>query len=72
MAGIHLELAVVGPEVDRRRDGRNTALVDHVCCLCASNGELLVGVFLPVAEEEGELCEEAVVHVAHELNGRGG
>jgi hypothetical protein len=42
----------------------------HLGRLSAANGELQVGVFLPVAEEERELGEEAVVDVADELDGR--
>jgi hypothetical protein len=38
--------------------------------LCkASDGELEIGIFLPVAEEERELGEKTVVDIAHELDG---
>ena len=44
-------------------------MTDHLGRLGASNGKLQVGILLPVAEEERKLREEAVVHVAHELDG---
>jgi hypothetical protein len=43
----------------------------HFSRLRAANRELEIGIFLPVSEKEGELVEEAVVDVAHELDGRG-
>lgn len=66
---VHLEGAVVGPQVDRGCDARDTALVDHLGRLGAANGELEVGILLPVSEEERELGQEAVVHVAHQFDG---
>lgn len=42
----------------------------HLGRLSAANGELDIGIFLPVSEEERELCEEAVVDVANQLDGR--
>ena len=32
------------------------------------DGELEVCIFLPVSKEEGKLCEEAIVYVAHKLD----
>jgi hypothetical protein len=43
----------------------------HLGRLGAANRELEVGILLPVSKEERELCKEAVVGVAHELDGRG-
>jgi hypothetical protein len=40
MTDLHLERAVVGPQIDRARDGAHTALVDELGGLRASNGEL--------------------------------
>lgn len=42
----------------------------HLGRLGAADGELEIGIFLPVSEEEREFGEEAVVDVADELNGR--
>jgi hypothetical protein len=69
MTDLHPERAVVGPQIDRARDGAHTALVDELGGLRASNGELQIGVLLPVPEEERELGEKTVVDVAHELDG---
>jgi hypothetical protein len=69
MTDLHLERAVIGPQIDRARDGAHTALVNKLGGLRASNSKLQIGVLLPVAEEERELREEAVIHVAHELDG---
>lgn len=70
MARIHLEGAVVCPEVNGRRNARYTSLVNHLRRLSTAYRELEIGIFLPVSEEERELPEEAVVHVAHQLNSR--
>ena len=43
----------------------------HLGCLGTAYGKFEVGILLPVAEEERELCEETVVDVAHQLDGRG-
>lgn len=69
MTGLHLEGAVVSPQIDRGRYGAHTALIDEFGGLWASDPELEIGVLLPEAEEERELGEEAVVHVAYELDG---
>jgi hypothetical protein len=69
MRRVHLECAVVGPQVYRRCDARDTALVDHLSSLGTANGELQVGILLPVAEEQRELGEEAVVDVANQFDG---
>jgi hypothetical protein len=66
---VHLEGAVVGPQVYGGCNTRDAALVDHLGRLGAANGELEVGVLLPVSEEEGEFGQEAVVYVAHQLDG---
>jgi hypothetical protein len=42
----------------------------HLRRLRTANRELEIGVFLPVSEEEREFSEEAVIDVAHELDGR--
>lgn len=65
---IHLEAAVVGPQVNRGGDGAYTTLVHHLGGLCASNRKLEISVLLPVPEEEWKFLEEAIVRVAHEFN----
>ena len=69
MRRVHLERAVVGPEVYGRGDARDAALVDHLRSLGTANRELQVGILLPVSEEERDLGEEAVVDVANQLDG---
>lgn len=64
MSGLHLEGAVVGPEVDRVCDAGAASLVDHLRGLWARDVELEVGILLPVAEQERELDEESVVRIA--------
>lgn len=59
----------MGPKLDTAGDARNTALVDHFSGFGASDGELKVGVFLPISVEQRELAEKEVVDVAHEFNG---
>lgn len=68
---IHLEAAVVGPQVYRSSDTRDTTLVYHLGSLCAANRELEVGILLPVTEEQWKLGEKAVVDVADKLDDRG-
>jgi len=41
----------------------------HLSSLGAANSELEICVLLPVSEEERELGQEAVVDVAHKLDG---
>lgn len=64
MGGLHLERAVVCPEVDRVGDAGAASLVDHLCRLWARNVELEIGIFLPVSKKERELEQESVVCVA--------
>jgi hypothetical protein len=68
MRRVHLERAVVGPEVYGRGDARDAALVDHLRSLGTANRELQVGILLPVAEEERKLGEKAVIDVANQFN----
>lgn len=86
MACLHLEGAVICPEVDGIRDARYAAFVDleassahtlvsargthHFSRLGPADGKLQIGIFLPVSEEEGEFGEEAVVHIADQFNCR--
>lgn len=49
----------------RRIDGAEVWITYEFGRLGPGDVELEVGVLFPVAEEEGELCEEAVVRVAH-------
>jgi hypothetical protein len=69
MRRVHLECTVVGPQVYRWCDARDTALVDHLSSLGTTNGELQVGILLPVSEEQREFGEEAVVDVANQFDG---
>ena len=71
MARLHLEGAVIGPQVNRSRDRTNATLIDHFDSLCSANGEFKICILLPVPEEERKLVEEAVLDVAHQLE-RGG
>lgn len=64
MSGLHLEGAIVGPEVDRVGNASAASLVDHLGRLWAGDVELEVGILLPVPEQEGELDEESVVCIA--------
>jgi hypothetical protein len=64
MGCVHLEGAVVCPEVDRVGNAGASPLKDHLCGFRTSNVELGVGVLFPVSEQEWELREEAVVGVA--------
>ncbi len=64
MGGLHLEGAVLGPQVDRVGDAGATSLVHHLGRFGSGDVEFEVGVLLPVAEEERELEQEAVVGVA--------
>jgi hypothetical protein len=68
---VHLEGAVVCPKIHRGCNAGYTALVDHLSCLCATNRELEIGIFLPISKEQWELVQKAVVDVAHQLDGRG-
>lgn len=60
----HLERAIFGPEVNRVGDAGATSLVDNLGRFGPSDVELEVGVLLPVAKQEGEFEQEAVVRVA--------
>lgn len=71
MGGLHLERAVVCPEVDRVGDAGAASLVDYLCRLWAGDVELEVGILLPVTKEEGELEKESVVCVAQGGKGLG-
>jgi hypothetical protein len=68
MRRVHLEGAVVGPEVYRWCDAGDAALVDHLSSLGAADGELQIGILLPVSEEERELGKEAVVDIANQFD----
>lgn len=71
MTSVHLESAVVGPQVNRCGNSAYTTLIHHLSSLCATYREFKICVFLPISEEERELLNEAVVYIAHEFN-RGG
>ena len=55
MSRLHLEGAVLCPQIDRMADARDAPLVDHFGRLWASNVEFEVGILLPVSEQEGKL-----------------
>lgn len=81
MACLDLEGAVVGPQVDRVSDARNSALkdlrtlacayakklyaTDHLCSFGSSDGELQIRILLPVTEKKRELQKEAIIGVAN-------
>lgn len=69
MSCLHLEGAVLSPQVDRMADARDTSLVDHLCSFRACDVEFEVGVLLPVSEEERELGKEAIVGVSEGREG---
>lgn len=51
MTCLGLEGTIVCPQINRIRDAGHSALIDQLCGLSTSNGELEVGILLPVAEE---------------------
>jgi len=69
VAGLRLERAVVGPQIDRVRDAGHASLVDQFRSLCAGYGEFEVCIFLPVPEEQRKLGKEAIVDIAHRSDG---
>lgn len=69
MTRAHLELAVLGPEVDGAGNAGHAALVGQLSSLSAADLEFEVCIFLPVSKKQRELGEEAVVYVAYKLDG---
>lgn len=55
VSGLHLERAVLGPQVDGMADTCDAPLVDHLCGFGACNVEFEVGVFLPISEQQRKL-----------------
>lgn len=51
--------------------GNNGGPAYHFCSFGTSDGELKVGIFLPVSEQEWELGQEAIVGVPDGVNGLG-
>lgn len=70
MRRIHLKRAIIRPQVHRRRNTRHPPLIHHLRRLSPTNRKLEISVLFPVAKEQRELGQEAVVDVAHEFNGR--
>lgn len=64
MGRLHLEGAVVRPQVDRIGDACASSFIDHLGRLGAGDIELHVGIFLPVSEEKRKLDEESIVGIA--------
>lgn len=61
---LHLEGAVIRPQVDGVRDAGHSPLVDHFRRLRPRDRELQVSVFLPVSEQEWELGEKAIIDLS--------
>lgn len=64
MSCVHLERAVLRPEIYRVCDASAPPLIHHLGRLGARDVELQIGILLPVSEEERELEEESVVGIA--------
>jgi hypothetical protein len=69
MGSLRLEGAVVGPQINGGGDASNTPFVNHVRCFCTRDGELQVGIFLPVSEQQGEFSQEPIVDVSDSCYG---
>lgn len=79
MTCLDFERTVICPQVDRICDTSNTTLEYltrlatlplkgtrsyHLCGFGSCDGKLQIGIFLPISEEERELCEEAIISVS--------
>lgn len=84
MAGLDLEGTIIRPEIHRVCDTCHSSLIDltqsaryrgpsttsyQLCSLRTSDGELQVGIFLPITKEKGEFGKEAVVDISSGSNG---
>ena len=64
MRRLHFEGAVVGPQIDRIGDAGASSFVNHLGRLWTSNIELLVGILLPVGEQQRKFLEETIVRIS--------
>jgi len=68
VSSLHLEGAILCPEINRVGDASTASLIHHLCRLGPGDIELQVRILLPVSEQERELEEELVVSIAQHRN----